>query len=77
MADTLELILNGVKGKWKEDTLLDNHNGNDLVDAYNEGVKAMAAQVAFYVHHTMELNALQRKIADQCHTLTIEIVGEQ
>lgn len=36
-------------GDWKEFVLIDNDNDNPLVDAYNEGVRAMASQVCYFV----------------------------
>jgi hypothetical protein len=32
-------------GDWKELVLIDNDTDNPLVDAYNDGVRAMASQV--------------------------------
>lgn len=73
LLDTLDKILSMVNGDLKTNTLLDNPNNNDLSDAYNEGVKAMAAQVSFYIGTILGF----KEAEDQGHTLTIEIVGEQ
>ena len=77
LLDTLDKILSMVNGDLKTNTLLDNPNNNDLNDAYNEGVKAMAAQVSFYISTILGLKTLFKEAEDQGHTLTIEIVGEQ
>ena len=52
MKETLEMIhfiAESVGGEWKESVLVDNTTDNPMVDAYNEGVKAMAAQVCHYL----------------------------
>ena len=36
-------------GEWKEFVLIDNDTDDPLVDAYNEGVRAMASQVCCFV----------------------------
>lgn len=45
----LEMIAVNIGGEWKKYVLLDNPNNNDLTEAYNEGVNAMAAQACHYV----------------------------
>ena len=49
MEDILKQILNDMD-KWEESVRIsDNPNDNPLVDAYNEGVNAMASKVKFYL----------------------------
>jgi hypothetical protein len=48
MQDTIELLgklCTDIGGTWKQAVLIDNDNDNPYVDAYNEGVNAMASQV--------------------------------
>ena len=48
--DILKQILNDMD-KWEETVLIsDNPNKNPLVDAYNDGVNAMASKVKFYLN---------------------------
>ena len=56
VCDTLKEIMDNVNGTWKENVLLDNNTDNPLVDAYNQGAEAMAAQVMFYLQ--LRLNVL-------------------
>ena len=47
--DILKQIINDMD-KWEETVRIsDNPNENPLVDAYNEGVNAMASKVKFYL----------------------------
>ena len=47
--DILKQILNDMD-KWEETVRIsENPNKNPLVDAYNEGVNAMASKVKFYL----------------------------
>ena len=51
--ETLEMlinIMNHVNGDWKDSVRIDNDTDNELSDAYNQGVEAMAAKVMFYLH---------------------------
>ena len=53
MNDTMKLIgqiAEKVGGEWKDAVLIDNYTNLENVDAYNEGVKAMAAQVCHYLN---------------------------
>lgn len=48
MQETIELLgklCTDIGGTWKQAVLIDNDNDNPYVDAYNEGVNAMASQV--------------------------------
>ena len=48
MQETIELLgklCTDICGTWKQAVLIDNDNDNPYVDAYNEGVNAMASQV--------------------------------
>ena len=48
--DILKQIINDMD-KWGETVRIsDNPNENPLVDAYNEGVNAMASKVKFYLN---------------------------
>ena len=48
--DILKQIINDMD-KWEETVRIsDNPNDNPLVDAYNEGVNAMASKVKFYLN---------------------------
>jgi len=42
-------IMNHVNGDWKDSVRIDNDTDNELSDAYNQGVEAMAAKVMFYL----------------------------
>ena len=43
LVETLGMIAEKTGGEWKDRVLLENPNGNDLTDAFNEGVRTMAA----------------------------------
>ena len=49
MIEILGRIAESIGGAWKDLVLLDNPNNNDLVDAFNQGVRAMASQACGYV----------------------------
>ena len=49
LIDTLKMIAKNVDGNWMNLVLIDNDTENELVDAYNEGVKAMANQVYYFI----------------------------
>lgn len=40
----LGFLAENIGGDWKDKVLIDNTNDNPMVDAYNEGVRAMASQ---------------------------------
>ena len=53
MNETIELlgrIAENAGGEWEQAVLINNDTDNDLVDAYNEGVRAMASQVCYYLN---------------------------
>ena len=50
MIEMLGSIAENVGGEWEENVLINNDTDSDLVDAYNEGVRAMASQVCYYLN---------------------------
>ena len=53
MNETIELlgrIAESAGGEWEQAVLINNDTDNDLVKAYNEGVRAMASQVCYYLN---------------------------
>ena len=67
MKETLEMlhdIAEHVGSDWKENVLIDNTTGIENVDAYNEGVKAMASQVCHYL--SAIINARAGEITRPC-----------
>lgn len=58
----LENIATNVGGEWKENVLIDNDTDNPLVDAYNEGVKAMANQACCYVSAILSAKATESRL---------------
>ena len=53
MNETIELlgrIAENAGGEWEQAVLINNDTDNDLVEAYNEGVRAMASQVCYYLN---------------------------
>ena len=50
MIEMLGTIAENVGGEWENNVLINNDTDNDLVEAYNEGVRAMASQVCYYLN---------------------------
>lgn len=50
LIEMLGKIAENVGGEWEQMVMIDNDTDNDLVDAYNEGVRAMASQVCYYLN---------------------------
>jgi hypothetical protein len=50
MIEMLGRIAENVGGEWEQAVLINNDTDNDLVDAYNQGVRAMASQVCYYLN---------------------------
>ena len=73
LMETLTYIAQCVGGEWKENALIDNDTDNDLTDAYNEGVKAMASQVCYKLNAIM----LGKIIAHDGDTVTFEKAGDE
>ena len=51
--DLLGKIAEDIGGAWKDAVLIDNDTDNNMVDAYNEGVHAMARQAIYYINAIM------------------------
>ena len=47
---TLGTIAENIGGEWEQAVMIDNDTNNDLIDAYNEGVRAMASQTIYYIN---------------------------
>ena len=67
----LENIATNVGGEWKENVLIDNDTDNPLVNAYNEGVKAMGNQACYFVSAILGCKEAELKMKE------IMKVGEQ
>ena len=63
--EILESIATGLGGEWKDNVLIDNETDNPLVDAYNDGVNAMAKQGCHLV--SVILGAVAAKMKDGVH----------
>ena len=55
MRDALQDIIKKVDGELKERVLIDNPTDLDVVEAYNEGVKAMVNQVCYYLNSLCDI----------------------
>ena len=80
MNETIELlnrIAHGVGGDWKELVLLDNPENTQLVDAYNQGVRAMAKAACTLVQGMLDIEVLKRELDEAGTKVTIERVGER
>ncbi len=62
--EVLDHIAVNVGGDWKNNVLVDNEMDDALVDAYNEGVRAMASQVCFYVSAILAGESAKEKIQE-------------
>ena len=58
----LENIASNVSGELKVNVLIDNSTDNPLVDAYNEGVNAMALQICWYVSAILSAKATESRL---------------
>lgn len=64
MGETVDLlysIANYIYGCTKKNMTIENDSGNDLVDAYNEGVRAMAEQAVHYINSVAECQKIKEK----------------
>lgn len=73
MIEMLGKLSEDIGGDWKNIVLIDNKTENPLVDAYNEGVTAMARQCIGMIQAII----LGKQIQADGHTVTIEKVGEE
>lgn len=77
MIELLDKIAHGIGGDWKDLVLIDNTTDNPLVDAYNEGVRAMASQACSFVTAILNGKVIERDLQKDGCTVTIEKVGDQ
>ena len=77
MIKMLDMIAHSIGGEWKDHVLFENTTGNPMLDAYNEGVKAMAKQAAGLIIAIRDGKMLLKETQDVGHTVTIEEVGEE
>ena len=77
LLNVLDKLSHDISGDWKKAVLIDNTTNNPLIDAYNEGVDAMAAQATYYVRTILKAKMLLRDIQKSGHTVIIERVGVQ
>ena len=77
MIELLDKIAHGIGGDWKNLVLIDNTNDNPLVDAYNEGVRAMASQACGLIIAIRDGKMFEREVQKVGNIVTIEKVGEE
>ena len=74
---TLSKIAEDVGGDWKDKVLVDNDTNDVLVEAYNDGVRAMARQATFYIKAILDAKGLEMDVKRDGNKIAIEKVGEQ
>lgn len=75
--EMLGRIAENVGGEWEQNVLINNDTENDFVDAYNEGVRAMASQVCYYIQAIMTQKRIENEQKKFGTILQFEKVGEQ
>lgn len=60
--DTLFQIATNASSDWKNEVLIDNSTEDELVDAYNQGVRAMAVKVCRNVCAILDGKRFAKKV---------------
>lgn len=61
MIELLGRIAESIGGAWKDLVLLDNPKNNDLVDAFNDGVRRMASQACGCIQAIIVTKQIEKK----------------
>lgn len=80
MQETIELLgklCTDIGGTWKQAVLIENDRDNPYVDAYNEGVNAMASQVVGLLQAIMTGKQIQMNQLKWGTILELKKEGEE
>lgn len=68
----LKEIDDSIKYSLKDKVLIENTTDNLMVDAYNDGVRAMANQIRYYLNAMMDCESILEDSRKRGHKVTIE-----
>lgn len=72
----LDMIAHKIGGEWKDYVLFENTSDNPMLDAYNEGVKAMAKQTCGLIMAIRDGKILLKETKEDGCTISIEKAGD-
>lgn len=76
MIKMLDMIAHSIGGEWKDHVLFENTSNNPMLDAYNEGVKAMAKQACGLIMAIRDGKILLKETKEDGCTISIEKAGD-
>ena len=74
--EMLNRLAQDIGGEWKSLVLIDNETDNPMVDAYNEGVRAMASQCCGLIKAIADGKMFMKDLERFGTRATLEKVGD-
>ena len=75
--EMLNRLAQDIGGEWKDLVLVENKTDNAMIDAYNEGVRAMASQCCGLIKAIADGKMFLKELERDGTRATLEKVGEQ